>query len=123
MCTGAVAKVTCLIVDEESYKTTEFSVLSKPCDSKGYFYATISSPQYQGKIKDCKAFLNYSPSETCKVPTNINNGISGDSVPSNYKTSSHQKDVTLFSVGPFFYTSPVDQTYNKPPLTNANNGY
>ena len=122
MSTGAVAKVTCLAVDEESYKTTEFSVLSKPCDSKGYFYATISSPQYQWKIKDCKVYLNYSPLETCKVPTNVNNGISGDLLASNYRILSHHKDMKLFSAGPFFYTSDDHKPSSYKPVPKPN-GY
>lgn len=117
---GAVARITCLAVDEKSHKTTYFSVRSKACDSKGYFYTTISPPKSLGinynewKIKDCKAYLDHSPLETCKFSTDVNNGVTGHLL-SSYSILKHN-NAKLYSVGPFFYTSEPNY---KTPIPNG----
>ncbi|KAK9136798.1 hypothetical protein Sjap_007392 [Stephania japonica] len=100
---GAVTRVTCLHLHKDGYEMAPFSVLSKPTDSKGYFY--VSVPQNEGisKISDCRVFLNSSPSEICNVPTDVNNGVSG-AVPGTYQVLSNKK-TELYTVGPFFYTT------------------
>ncbi|PON65839.1 hypothetical protein PanWU01x14_113280 [Parasponia andersonii] len=103
---GAVAKVTCLAVhNQEGYETTSFSIKSEASDAKGYFYVTLTHAGLgdQWKLKDCKAFLDHSPLETCNVPTNVNNGVLGDLLAS-YSILNHS-NTKLFSVGPFFYTT------------------
>ncbi|KAF2304719.1 hypothetical protein GH714_037694 [Hevea brasiliensis] len=79
---GAVTRVTCLPVDENGYETAPFSVLSYPSDAKGYFFATLYPSQISNdlKIAECKAFLEDSPLQNCKVPTDVNKGISGSEV-------------------------------------------
>ncbi|KAE7997378.1 hypothetical protein FH972_002019 [Carpinus fangiana] len=59
------------------------------------------------KLKDCKAFLRSSRLETCKVPIDVNHGISSDLL-SSYRIPQDNiriKIMKLYSTGPFFYTS------------------
>ncbi|XWS75664.1 hypothetical protein CRYUN_Cryun01aG0110600 [Craigia yunnanensis] len=111
---GAVARITCLVVDEHGYETAPFSILSKPTDSKGYYFATLFPNELNNKLKltVCKAFLEKSPLETCKVATDVNKGISGAS-PS-YRRLLDNKKMKLYSVPPFIYTSqpkPISNGY------------
>ncbi|KAK2649547.1 hypothetical protein Ddye_017036 [Dipteronia dyeriana] len=61
-------------------------------------------------IKECKAFLEDSPMEDCKVPTDVNRGISG-ALLNSYRILDNM-DIKLFKVGPFFYTS--ESQYSDP---------
>ncbi|XP_027367936.1 proline-rich protein 1-like [Abrus precatorius] len=101
---GAVARVTCGCVDENGYETGPISVLSDATDGKGYFLATVTLAEFGHKLKfgECKAYLDSSPLETCKVPSDVNYGISGATL-SSYRTLDNKKK--LYSVGPFFCTS------------------
>lgn len=103
-CAGAVVRVTCVGVDEGGYETAPMSVLSHITDSKGYFLATLSISEVGDKLKfsECRAFLESSPLQTCKVPTDENHGISG-ALLSSYRLLNHS--IKLHSVGPFVYTS------------------
>ncbi|KAK2649545.1 hypothetical protein Ddye_017034 [Dipteronia dyeriana] len=71
---GAVARITCLANDEHGYERAPFSILSDASDDKGYFFATLSPDEVQQnwRLKECRAFLEVSPSETCNVPTGMN---------------------------------------------------
>ncbi|KAK9139289.1 hypothetical protein Scep_008970 [Stephania cephalantha] len=100
---GAVTRVTCLHLHKDGYELAPFSVLSKPTDNKGYFYITVPQNEGISKISDCRVFLNSSPSETCNVPTDVNNGVSG-AVPGAYQVLPNKK-TELYTVGPFFYTT------------------
>ncbi|XP_059625327.1 protein SEED AND ROOT HAIR PROTECTIVE PROTEIN-like [Cornus florida] len=102
---GAVARITCLAVDQNRYESAPFSFLSDPADAKGYFFGTLSPSEIEDewKLIECKAFLENSPLQTCKVPTDVNNGISG-AVLSSY-TLLNDNHMKLYSVGPFVYTS------------------
>ncbi|KAM5564097.1 proline-rich protein 3 [Rosa sericea] len=106
---GAVARITCVGEDENGYETAPFSILSGATDAKGYFFATLSPSKLEGnynnkwKLTECKTFLDNSPLESCKVPTDVNHGISGAPIAS-YRTL-NAKNMKLFSVGPFFYSS------------------
>ncbi|KAK9983738.1 hypothetical protein SO802_033263 [Lithocarpus litseifolius] len=95
------------------YETAPFSILSNGCDANDYFFATLSpysSLLNNKKIKECKAFLDYSPLDTCKVPTDVNHGISGGLL-SSYRIL-NEKKMKLYSVGPFFYTSETQSVPN-----------
>ena len=64
------------------------------------------------KLTECKAFLKKSPEETCNVPTNVNNGMSGALLSSFHLLE--DKNMKMFSVGPFVYnpeTIPVSNGY------------
>lgn len=115
MCVGAVIRTTCGCEDELGYETGSISVLSHATDSKGYFYSTLSLKDLESKLKvtECKAYLESSPLETCKVPSDVNYGISGSRL-SSYRTLENM--VNLYTVGPFFYTS-------QPATPLPNNGY
>ncbi|EEF39307.1 protein SEED AND ROOT HAIR PROTECTIVE PROTEIN [Ricinus communis] len=112
---GAIARITCLTTDEYGHEAAPWSILSGATDAKGYFLATLSPSEVEDKmkIKECKAFLETSPSlETCNVPTDINKGITGAPLAS-YNFLTH-KNMKLFTVGPFFYTTnpkPVSNGY------------
>ncbi|CAL5433353.1 unnamed protein product [Camellia sinensis] len=111
---GALARITCLAVDKNGYESAPFSVLSHPTDAKGHFFATVAPYELEDalKITECKAFLEKSPLETCKVPTDVNKGISGAPLTSYHFLT--DKNIKLYSVGPFFYTpqpKPVSKGY------------
>ena len=99
-----MASITCLAVDKHEFEAAPFSFLSEACDPKGYFFATLSPSEVEDnrKLKECRAFLELSPSETCNVPTDVNKGISGALLGS-YRLLSDKK-MKLYTVGPFFFT-------------------
>ncbi|XP_029128727.1 proline-rich protein 3 [Cajanus cajan] len=101
---GAVARVTCGYEDERGYETGPISVLSHVTDSKGYFFSTLSLAELGSNLKltECKAYLESSPLETCKIPTDVNYGISGARL-SSYRLL--HNNLKLYTVGPFFCTS------------------
>lgn len=101
MHTGAVARVTCGYEDEYGYETGPMSVLSHVTDSKGYFFATLSLGS-KLKLTECKAYLEISPLETCKVPTDVNFGIGG-ALLSSYRLLDNK--MKLYTVGPFICIS------------------
>ncbi|KAG2697521.1 hypothetical protein I3760_07G110200 [Carya illinoinensis] len=76
---GAVTRITCLAVDEHGFETAPFTFLSNACNPKGCFFATLSPAEVQDgrKLKECRAFLELSPSDTCNFPTDVNKGIAG----------------------------------------------
>ncbi|KAE8009434.1 hypothetical protein FH972_005871 [Carpinus fangiana] len=100
---GAIARITCVAIDEHGYETAPFSQLTDGCDANGYFFATLSGLKDSWKLKECKAFLHYSSLETCNVPVDVNHGLSGDLLYS-YRILNN-KHTKLYTVGPFFYTS------------------
>ncbi|KAE8660599.1 Reversibly glycosylated polypeptide 1 [Hibiscus syriacus] len=102
---GAVARITCLAVDESGYETAPFSFLSGETDENGYFFATLT-PSDKLQLRQCKAFLKKSPLEYCQVPTDVNRGIGGALLTS-YRLL-NQKKIRLYWVGPFYYTSQSD---------------
>ncbi|KAG2697522.1 hypothetical protein I3760_07G110300 [Carya illinoinensis] len=112
---GAVARITFKAVDEKGYEAIPFSILSDECDANGYFLAPLSSSflKENWNIKDCKAFLEHSPLEACKVPIDVNHGIAGAAL-SSFRILSN-KQMKLFSVGPFLYTSePLESSPQLP---------
>ncbi|XP_039036749.1 adhesive plaque matrix protein-like [Hibiscus syriacus] len=113
---GALTRITCLTVDENGHEKTH-SVCSGETDEHGYFLARLSPSGHDdvdlwSKLRDCKAFLESSPLETCNVPVDVNKGISGAPL-SGFRVL-HHMGMKLFSVGPFFFT---------PQLTPVPNGY
>lgn len=104
---GAVARVTCGFVNELGYETGPISVLSHITNSQGYFLATLPLEELdlkskKLKITECKAYLESSPLETCKIPTDVNHGISGAPL-SSYRLLENKNK--LYSIKPFFCTS------------------
>ncbi|XP_042988777.1 protein SEED AND ROOT HAIR PROTECTIVE PROTEIN-like [Carya illinoinensis] len=113
----AVARITCKAVDEKGYEAIPFSILSDECDAKGYFLAPLSSSflKESRNIKECKALLEHSPLETCKVPIDVNHGSTGAAL-SSFRILSN-KQMKLFSVGLFFYTSEPRESSPQLPQT------
>lgn len=114
MSVGAVARITCLKVDKHGYEMGSYSFLSGASDEKGYFFATLYPSEVEDDcyLKECKAFLESSPVETCDVPTDDNNGISGH--PLEIYRSLSSKKMMLYSLKPFFFIpnpEPVSNGY------------
>ncbi|XVF80617.1 hypothetical protein PTKIN_Ptkin15bG0088000 [Pterospermum kingtungense] len=105
---GAVVRITCGGVDEYGYETEALSILSCATDAKGYFMATLSPYEVKDnrRLKECRAFLELSPSEACDVPTDDNNGISGAPLASYHFLPVN--NIKLFTVGPFFFIPQND---------------
>ncbi|XP_058084124.1 protein SEED AND ROOT HAIR PROTECTIVE PROTEIN-like [Magnolia sinica] len=102
---GAVVRVTCMGYDENGYELAPYTVLCDPTDKNGYLFATLAHSEMDrlGKLSECKAFVDASPSETCDIPTNVNNGMSGALLSSSRLLT--DKKMKLCIVGPFVYTS------------------
>lgn len=108
---GAVARVTCRCVNELGNETNPISVFSHATNGKGYYFATLSHAKLGSKLKinECKAYLESSPLNICKVPTNVNHGISGAPL-SSYRLL--ENNFRLYSLPPFFYTSQAKPILN-----------
>ncbi|KAJ6404167.1 hypothetical protein OIU84_012365 [Salix udensis] len=76
-------------------------------DANGYYFKTL--PAFADfRVAECKAYLESSPLETCKIPTDVNNGISGALLSSYHILSS--KRIKLYSMRTLFYTSETTPT-------------
>ncbi|XAR60480.1 hypothetical protein NMG60_11033881 [Bertholletia excelsa] len=111
---GAVAPVTCLATAPNGYESAPFSFLSSPTDSKGYFFSTVSRHEVEDgrNLTGYKACLGKSPLEACKIPTDVNKGITGGLL-SSYRILK-DKNVKFYSAGPFLCTTetkPVSNGY------------
>ncbi|CAK7338751.1 unnamed protein product [Dovyalis caffra] len=105
---GAVVKIACTTVEQHGYETTHFSCLT---DAQGYYFKTLfpsGALGHDSKLKECKAYLESSPTETCKIPTDVNNGITGALLSSSHILS--HKNIKLYSMKTFFYTSETTST-------------
>ncbi|KAL6339673.1 hypothetical protein AAG906_034758 [Vitis piasezkii] len=87
-------QITCTKVDKQGYEMGSYS-FTGASDEKGYFFATLYPSEVEDdcNLAECKAFLESSPLETCNVPTDDNNGVSG--CPLDFYRS----------LSPLFYTS------------------
>ncbi|WZZ18208.1 hypothetical protein YC2023_111297 [Brassica napus] len=98
---GAKAKIMCSEPGSYGKDKKDVVIYSDPTDSKGFFHVALTN------IKDllhCRVKLYTSPVGTCNNPTNVNKGITG--VPlSMYGYRYHSdKNLKIFSVGPFYFT-------------------
>ncbi|KAB5569481.1 hypothetical protein DKX38_003274 [Salix brachista] len=92
---GALVRIACMAVDQNGYETTPFSCLTGAADANGYYFKTL--PAFGDfRVAECKAYLESSPLETCKIPTDVNNGISGALLSSYHILSS--KRIKLYSM-------------------------
>ncbi|KAF5731417.1 hypothetical protein HS088_TW18G00094 [Tripterygium wilfordii] len=101
---GAVAKIICTAVDVLGYET-RLPVSTCKTDAKGYYFSTLDHSLLEDglKLRECKAFIESSPLEYCKVPTDVNKGITG-ALLSTYRILNDRK-MKLYSINPFFYTT------------------
>ncbi|KAF3579696.1 hypothetical protein DY000_02031888 [Brassica cretica] len=99
---GAKAKIVCS--EPGSYGKKDVVIYSDPTDSKGYFHVALTD--IIKNLLHCRVKLYTSPVETCKNPTNVKKGLTG--VPlSMYGYRYHSdKNLKIFSVGPFYFTGP-----------------
>ncbi|KAL5862955.1 hypothetical protein ACOSQ3_000469 [Xanthoceras sorbifolium] len=106
---GAVVRITCQAIDDDDECETVYSDVT---DANGYFFKTLSTLNLVDglKLEECKAFLEDSPMENCKVPSDVNGGIRG-ALLNSYRILS-DKNMKLFRAGPFFYTS--ESQYSDP---------
>ncbi|KAL1197833.1 Proline-rich protein 1 [Cardamine amara subsp. amara] len=101
---GAKAKIVCSEPGSYGKSKNEVVIYSDPTDSKGYFHVTLTDI-----IKDllhCRVMLYTSPVETCNNPTNISKGLTGIPLSMYGYRYYADKNLKLFSVGPFYYTGP-----------------
>ncbi|KAJ6390451.1 hypothetical protein OIU77_024626 [Salix suchowensis] len=104
---GALVRIACMAVDQNGYETTPFSCLTGAADANGYYFKTL--PAFGDfRVAECKAYLESSPLETCKIPTDVNDGISGALLSSYHILSS--KRIKLYSMRTLFYTSETTPT-------------
>ncbi|KAJ6710533.1 POLLEN OLE E I FAMILY ALLERGEN [Salix koriyanagi] len=104
---GALVRIACMAVDQNGYETTPFSCLTGAADANGYYFKTL--PAFADfRVAECKAYLESSPLETCKIPTDVNDGISGALLSSYHILSS--KRIKLYSMRTLFYTSETTPT-------------
>lgn len=101
-------RITCQVVGDDDDCETYYS---EATDSNGYFFKALSSPNLTDglKLKECKVFLDNSPMEDCKIPTDVNRGIRG-ALLNTFRILDHN-NIKLFNVGPFFYTSEASSQY------------
>ncbi|XP_033146720.1 proline-rich protein 3 [Brassica rapa] len=99
---GAKAMIVCS--EPGSYGKKDVVIYSDPTGSKGYFHVALTD--IIKNLLHCRVKLYTSPVETCKNPTNVNKGLTG--VPlSMYGHRYHSdKNLKIFSVGPFYFTGP-----------------
>ncbi|PON40518.1 hypothetical protein PanWU01x14_296540 [Parasponia andersonii] len=108
---GAVARVTCpnysYVNGQKYYKDVPSSILSYATDANGFFVVRFSVSQLiRGfNVKDCKVYAEYSPLDSCNVPTDVNNGISG----ANLSLLNTLIDNISYTAGPFIYTSKTNK--------------
>ncbi|PON86845.1 hypothetical protein TorRG33x02_173710 [Trema orientale] len=116
---GAVARVTCpkysYVNGQKYYKDVPSSILSYATDANGFFVVRFSVSQLiRGfNVKDCKVYAEHSPLDSCNVPTDINNGITG----ANLSLLNTLIDTISYTAGPFIYTSKTnnnDDQYSAP---------
>ncbi|PON48923.1 hypothetical protein TorRG33x02_319130 [Trema orientale] len=106
---GAKARIICKATKDNNNSCDDktspyFSILTDVTDSNGLFLETFSHSyvdQVKLKLSECKVFLGASPLESCKIPTDVNYGISG----AHLSSVRILKDKVLYIVGPFIYTS------------------
>lgn len=84
-------------------KSKEEVVYSDPTDAKGYFHVVLTHIK---DIAHCRVKLYTSPVETCKNPTNVNKGVTGVPLSMYGYRYYADKNLNLFSVGPFYFTGP-----------------
>ncbi|OVA02608.1 Pollen Ole e 1 allergen/extensin [Macleaya cordata] len=108
---GAVARVTCLTVDQYGYQAAHLSFLCNPTDKNGYFFTPLDLSSVAYKVTECKVFLDSCPLKTCSHATDINKGVSGALLGPNYHLLPNNK-MNLFSVGPFVYTPEEPKSPN-----------
>ncbi|XP_062095400.1 protein SEED AND ROOT HAIR PROTECTIVE PROTEIN-like [Humulus lupulus] len=128
---GAVARVTCCPNyssssyenenenGEKYYKDVPSSILSYESDTHGFFLVKLSVSQLTTGLnvkEDCKVFLEYSPLQTCNLPTDLNNGVTG----ANLSFLNAYKGMVFYALGggPLIYTSKTnynsDHQYSAP---------
>ncbi|KAH7517035.1 hypothetical protein FEM48_Zijuj09G0019100 [Ziziphus jujuba var. spinosa] len=116
---GAVVRISCDSVDNYGLeKAEDVSFLSGVTNKEGYYLATLSASEIESnkKLTKCKAFLELSSSDTCNVPTDENNGISGASFA--YCRLLNNNKIKLCTIArPFYFTSSSE------PNKTISNGY
>ncbi|RWR89154.1 non-classical arabinogalactan protein 31 [Cinnamomum micranthum f. kanehirae] len=77
-------------------------VVEGKTDDKGYFFIQPEKVKTYS-AHTCKVFLTSSPWEKCKKPTNINGGVSGDSLRFEKVLMGYKEYINLYSTGPFVF--------------------
>ncbi|KAJ0259070.1 Pollen Ole e 1 allergen and extensin family protein [Hirschfeldia incana] len=105
---GAKVNVVCPIVDSYGKLVAKATISSYPTDLKGYFYFITYGLSHKVKnINGCKVKLESSPVSTCKIPTNVNKGVTGASLSSNSSKFISRDNLDLYTLEPFYFSCPV----------------
>ncbi|KAK1385112.1 Proline-rich protein 1 [Heracleum sosnowskyi] len=110
----AIARITCVAVDRKGYETAPFSKLSSPANAKGYYFVTLSPAELERgwRLRECKVYLEKSPVKSCNVPSDVNNGKTGATLPSPRLL----KTMNLYSILAFVYTPKAPAAAAIPPV-------
>ncbi|XP_010544995.1 PREDICTED: proline-rich protein 3 [Tarenaya hassleriana] len=104
---GARVKVVCPLLNSYGKPEALIVVSSSPTDTKGYFYfVPYGLTDMVKNVKACRVKLESSPLSACKIPTNVNKGIAGTPLSSDFKILP-DKNLKLYTVGPFFFSGHV----------------
>ncbi|XP_010506790.1 PREDICTED: proline-rich protein 3-like [Camelina sativa] len=105
---GAKVKVVCPIFDSYGKLVAKVTISSYPTDMKGYFHFVAYGLSLKVKnINSCNVKLESSPLSTCKIPTNVNKGVTGAPLsPDNSNFLSHD-NLILYTLEPFYFSTPV----------------
>ncbi|KAL9224790.1 hypothetical protein vseg_000793 [Gypsophila vaccaria] len=98
---GAMARMTCMVDDDDARYAGQLSVVSRHTDRNGYFLINMSKYQSNSIVlRECRVHLETHPPGICNVPTDVNNGVSGASL-GHYRTLDDSS--RLYSVPYFIY--------------------
>lgn len=114
---GGKVSVTCM--DERSRVVFYASDLT---DEKGQFDLIMNKYTTNGKevkANRCSLRLVSCPDATCNVPTNFGGGRSGVKL---NRPSLVYRDLVKYTLGPFYYTSPMCEKYDTTRYDDRGNG-
>lgn len=98
---GAMARIRCVAEDDDGNDAGDFSVVSGGSDYNGYFRINMSKYALEGiTLSRCRVHLETHPPSICRIPTNVNEGLTGAPL-LQYRTLSDNS--RLYSVSPFVY--------------------
>ncbi|XP_010486570.1 PREDICTED: proline-rich protein 3-like [Camelina sativa] len=102
---GAVVSITCM---DERRRVRYYG--SDKTDERGQFDLIVNNVLYGGKeLKPqlCNVRLVSSPDQSCDIPTNFGDGLTGVKLVRPFMVF---KDLVKYVVGPFYYTTPMCET-------------
>ncbi|KAM7267386.1 hypothetical protein ACFE04_009552 [Oxalis oulophora] len=116
---GAIVKITCETVNEYGYEILPAATYISKTNNDGYFLVPIPrllklDQSKYSKYTSCKAEIEHSSTEKCKIPFNGDKWKSSSTYLSSYRIL-HDRQVKLYSVGPFVFTQEQEQQHTATP--------